>query len=263
MLPLAGSALPSSPEALREALKKGLMAHSVSAHSIAASGGEWPQLDDLTLDLTGAQVTRDTKLPVAKGAESSGIEVAKFQLQADPMRLEKTPARLFLKAANATLNFVKGKGAESALTLTAAKHGEIEIEVEKADLEELIRSIASEAAAKHGVEIKRTALTLAAHGSRALSFRAEVGAKMFVMSTTVTVSGEAEIDDKLNARVSKLTCSGDGMIGSLASGFIRPYFDQIESRPIPLMALSLGSIKLRDISVEAGKALTLRAKFSS
>jgi hypothetical protein len=53
------------------------------------------------------------------------------------------------------------------------------------------------------------------------------------------------------------------MIGSLASGFIKPYFDKIEQRPIALMALPLGAVKLRDISLEAGEALTLKAQFTS
>jgi hypothetical protein len=53
------------------------------------------------------------------------------------------------------------------------------------------------------------------------------------------------------------------MIGSLASGFIKPYFEKVEKQPIALMALPLGSVKLRDISLEAGETLTLRAQFSS
>jgi hypothetical protein len=39
--------------------------------------------------------------------------------------------------------------------------------------------------------------------------------------------------------------------------------EKAQQRPVPLMALSLGTVKLRDITVEGGDALTLHARFSS
>jgi hypothetical protein len=58
---------------------------------------------------------------------------------------------------------------------------------------------------------------------------------MFVMSATISVSGDAAIDDQLNARVSNLKCSGDGMIGSLASGSSSPTLTKSKAA-IALMA---------------------------
>jgi hypothetical protein len=263
MLPLAATDLPTSLEALADALESGLKKHGITAKGVKVSGGTYPAVNELTLDLTGATVTRETRLPVAKANRDDGVTVAHFSLKAAPLRLEKTPVRLTLEAHDTRLKFGQDEKKQAALVLTAAGKGEVEVQVQRGDVEELIRSMAAEAAAEHGVDIKDVRLAVATQGPRAVSFRAEVKAKMFVMSATITVSGEATIDDQLNARVSNLKCSGDGMIGNLASGFIKPYFDKIERNPIALMALPLGPVKLRDISLEAGEALTLSAKFSS
>ncbi len=83
------------------------------------------------------------------------------------------------------------------------------------------------------------------------------------MKTTVTAAGQVDIDDSLNARISKATCDGSGVIGTLACGFIRPYIAKYEGRSISLMALPLGSVRLRDLTVEAGESLTIHARLSA
>ena len=263
MLPLAGSGFPADHEALKTALEAGLKKHGIAHKSLRVEGDTYPQIEKLELDLSGAEVTRETRLPVAKSEVRHALTVANLKLTAKTLRLEKTPARLEIQATGAHFDFGYDSKKHSALILAGADKGDLLVQVQRADLEELLRTIATEAAAGHGVEVKSTRLELTTATPRTLTFRAEVKAKMFVMSATVTVSGEAEVDDQLNARLSKLTCSGDGMVGSVASGFIKPYFAKVENRPISLMALPLGTLKLRDISIAGGEALTLKASFQS
>jgi hypothetical protein len=263
MLPLAGTKIPASHDALQKALDSGLRKHGITPATISVEGGEHPHITALRIDLTGSQVTRDTRLPETEKSEGCGLTIGSFEIAGEPLRLEQTPVRLSITAKAAEFDFQRDAAGHPTLALSAARDGEVHVVVTRKDLEELIRSIASEAAAKQGVEIKSAQVELRSKGKRSLSFVAEVKARAMLMSTKVRVSGDAEIDDQLQARLSHLTCTGDGMIGSLASGFIRPYLEKAQQRPVPLMALSLGTVKLRDITVEGGDALTLHARFSS
>jgi hypothetical protein len=263
MLPLAGTKIPTSHDALQKALDSGLRKHGVTPTKIEVSGGEHPHVGTLKIDLTGSEITRDARLPKPEESAGCSLTVGSFTIAGEPLRLERTPVRLSITAQAAELEFQRDSAGHPTLTLSAAKDGEVHVEVTLKDLEELIRSIAAEAAAKQGVEIKSAQVELRSKGKRSLSFVAEVKAKAMLMSTKVKVSGDAEIDDKLQARLSNLSCAGDGMIGSLASGFIRPYLEKVEQKPVALMAFSLGTVKLRDISVQGGDALTLHARFSS
>jgi len=86
---------------------------------------------------------------------------------------------------------------------------------------------------------------------------------MFIMRAKVTVTGDLEVDDQLGARLAHLTCTGDGMVGSAATAVVRPHLEKLEGRVFPLLAFSLGKVRLKDIELEAGEGLRVRAAFSS
>ena len=60
-----------------------------------------------------------------------------------------------------------------------------------------------------------------------------------------------------------LAIGGEGMIASAAGGFIRPALAKLDGRTFSLMALSLGSIRLRDLQLRGGDSLRLTAQFGS
>jgi hypothetical protein len=105
MLPLATSDFPVSHEALTKALEDGLKKHGIVAKKVAPKGGAFPDVDELTIDLSGATVTRETRLPVAKAKGGKAVKVGHFILRAAPLRLEKTPVRLSLEAHGTEFEF--------------------------------------------------------------------------------------------------------------------------------------------------------------
>jgi hypothetical protein len=262
MLPLAGPQLPASSQDLAQALKGGLSARGLSAREITANGA-WPTLDLVRLDLTGARISR-AQLPDKAGDERcSGFTASRFELVAAPAELESTPVHISLQADQAEFDFTPAQAGESWMLMQRAAHGEVMVEVARADIERLVQTLATEAAGQHGVEIKGVKVNFTSRGPRAVSITAEVTAKMFIASAALTLSGDVDLDDRLNAQVSNLRFHGDGMIANLAGGFIRPQLAKLEGRKIPLTGFALGEISLRDVQLETGETLRLRAQFGS
>jgi hypothetical protein len=262
MLPLAGSSLPDSTDSLTQALRDGLAQHAIGAREIVASG-PWPKLDSLRLDFTGLALTRAQRLPGAKTPDAASVRVADFALIAAPLRFENAPIELSLCAKQAAFGFSESADGSRMFALTDAAHGDLALEVRREALETFLHGLAVEAASEHGVDVKKTRIELTARGPRELSFRAEVTAKMFIVTAAVTLSGELAVDDQLDARLSNLRFGGEGMIANAAGGFVRPHLEKLEGRSFPLMAFSLGSIKLRDLQLFGGDSLRLTAQFGS
>jgi hypothetical protein len=263
MLPLSGKTFPCTSRRLVSALKRGLGAEGLDARSVEANGGEFPIIDSLLLDLSDASVTRDVRIPPTNPADGvGGIEAGKFELRAEPLYMEKAPFEVRIQASHAVFAFA-GKPNHGALVLKDAREGSVSIAAAMKDLEALFHRLAVEAAEKQGAEVLATSVHLENQGPRSLTFRAEATAKMFFMTATLTLSGQLDVDAGLNARFSNLSLTGDGMIIKMASGFVRPKLDRLESRVIPLFAFSLGDLRLRHVEVSATKTLLIRAAFGS
>lgn len=260
MLPLAGPPFPDSAESLAQALRDGLARHGLAAQQIDARGS-WPALGELRLDFTGTRLTRAQRLPGASAPLAGRVEAAEFTLAAAPLHFEQTPIDLSLRATQTSFGFAQSADSEPLLVLEGAEHGELALEIRREALEALLQSVAAKAAGEHGVEVKKTRLELVSRSPRELAFRAEVTAKMFIVTAAITLSGEVTVDDQLDARLTNLRFSGEGMIANAAGGFIRPQLEKLEGRTFSLLALSLGRIKLRDVQLAGGDSLRLTTQF--
>ena len=58
-----------------------------------------------------------------------------------------------------------------------------------------------------------------------------------------------------------LATSGDGMIASLAGGFLRPRFAEMEKRVLSLAAFSVAGVKLHGVRISGGNSLRIEAQF--
>lgn len=265
MLPLAGPEFPRTHAALATAIREGLARFGIAARDVTVEGGTFPAIDLVRVDLSGAKVTRELRLPKpGEPSPTERIAVAHIEVIGAPLLFETTPLQLELRTAAAQLASSRSAAGEPTLTLAAAAGGHISIAAVVADLERLAQTLIASAASQQGVEIRETKVRLNPRGPRSADFEIEVTAKMFVMTAKVAVGGTLTIDDEFNARLSNLGCRGDGMLASAASGLLKPHFQRLENRTFPLLALSLGEVKLRDIALEtSGDALRLRAEFGS
>jgi hypothetical protein len=77
------------------------------------------------------------------------------------------------------------------------------------------------------------------------------------------VTGQLDLDDQLNLKVSDVKCAGDGGIAALACGILQPYLKKIDGRKFPLMSLALGEIRLRDVRLAVNDDVSITAEFGS
>ena len=262
MLPLACSQIPASPEELATALQEGFRKHGLAAHEVRASG-EWPRLAELSIDLTGAQFSRANELPKAGADPQPGVSIERLAISAAPFYFEKIPAQLDLHASKVECGFASDATSGFFLRLLRASSGSLSLESRRADLESALQTIARDLLAKQGADVKSAHLELIDRGPHSLGFRAEITAKAFLMTARVAVTGQLDLDEQLNLRVSHLATSGDGMIANLAGGFLRPRFADIEKRTIPLAAYSFAGVALHDARISGGEALRIEARFGA
>ena len=260
MLPLAAEKFPATPDELAAALTAGFAARGVKVESLRAEGAALNALAVLTVGLTGARLARGFRISSQPVTDAAAVLIERLEITGAPLDFEGTPLEVRVEAERAELHFA-GEPRDGALVLASADSGAVSLSVTQSALENLLHRLAKDAAEKQGVEIKKTALELTARGPRALAFRCAVTAKMFVMSADLSLSGNLDVDEQLDARVSGLTLGGDAMITKLAAGFVRPQLDRLEGRVISLRALAPGGLPLRGVEIAVRDGLEIRAKF--
>jgi hypothetical protein len=262
MLPLLAETVPTTVPAFTEALTRGLEQHGLIARQIETQASLFPIIDALRIDLSDAHLTRNFRLPECTVGNGNEVEIAQFELLASPIYFEKAAleVRLTAHGVSACQAMNDGRG---CLVLKSAVSGAVSVQMTRTSLEALFHSLATEAAAKQGLEVRKTGLHFTQNGPRSVAFRAEVTVKIFVMSAKLALTGSFVIDDELNARISNLVLDGDAMVLKLAGGYARPYLARLEGRVFPLLAFAPGGLKLRDVELTAGDTLIARAKFGA
>jgi len=258
MFPLAGSSPPNQPDELTRALADGLRACGLTSRSVQTDGA-WPELTRLAIDLTGAEATLATPVPVANEQIGAGPRLAAFELDAAPLHFEAIPVHLRVRLASAATEFARAAEGALALALASAASGEIDLHIFHADLEAGLHTLVAGLAKKHGADVKSTRLEITAPTARSLALQITATAKAFIVTTTVKVRGRVELDDQLNARCTGLVAEGEGMLGSMVESALRPRLAQFEGRTFALGAFVAGGLRLRDVSVRVDDALRLHA----
>jgi hypothetical protein len=256
VFPLAGKDFPTSSEELvtgiREALAEVLTLPKKES-AVAVSGGSFPHVKQLKINLDGASV--DVKEPPPKpkpvGKREPGIEVDQFEVSGHPVKYEQSKLDLDLKARGVKLDFARDKNKKPLLVLADAREGRVEARMSKADIEAAVKSIAGTVAKQHGINLQDLTLTLTSETDRSVAVEVRVKAKKMIMSGVIHVKGRLDLDDELNATVSGLSASGEGVIGTMASGILQNKLKAYEGKKFPLMAFSLGDTTLRDLNISA------------
>jgi hypothetical protein len=264
MFSLFTSVFPSSAADLEHLLNESLQRIFVTeSPPVRVLDHSYPHLSAINVSLDGACLRADAPRPPILSAASPAFEVDEFSLHASPLSLGPLAIDLSLSAREVQLGQGKDSTDQIVLSLASAADGKIEISATQTDLETLIAKLAKEQAAKQGITIDDVRLKLRQKSAESVAAEVDLRAKKLFLSASIRVTGQLDLDDQLNLKVSGLNCTGDGGIATMACGILTPYLRKIEGREIPLMSLSLGHVRLRDVRVDVGDKLRITAGFGS
>jgi hypothetical protein len=267
VFPLAGKDFPETADELAAAIRDALarVLTLPKKDGAVTAEGKFPSIKRLKVNLNNAEVsaTEPPPKPQPTGKRQKGIEVDQLEVSGKPISYEKNKLELELKASGVTLDFARDKKGQPLLVLADAKTGTVRAMMAKSDIEALARTAAEMAARGQGIKIEGLDLTLTGEGKRSLAAEVRVRAKKLMVSGVVRITGRVDIDDELNATVSKLDAEGEGMIGSMASGLVKSKLKPYEGRTFPLMTFSLGDVTLRDLAIDVKNNVQVTAEFGS
>lgn len=268
MFPLQEQEIPADAMALEAAVTDSLRKVFTlprNRKAVVIEGNRYPALDAVRIDLAGATIKIDQPPPKPKpvGKPKPGPSAKRFVLLGHPIHYHDATLDLELTAANVQFEYAADRKGALILMLKQAEDGRIEVRIGRDDLERLLLEAAKTAADAHGVTIQDVRIALEQETKDTIAAQVQVTAKKF-LSAVIDISGQLKIDQELNARLSMLTCEGQGMVGNLVCGFVRPQLQRIEGKRFSLMALSLGEVRLRDLDIAVDqKTLHISAAFGS
>jgi hypothetical protein len=266
MFPLAGSEFPTSTEQLKRAVT-GVLAASLSSGNknelVSAAGGTYPNIDKVRIELSGATVNLAKLPPRPKpaGERKPGVKVGELEVVGQPIRIENSAMYFRLFGRGLIFDYARDAQSRPLLVLANAQDGQIDLKIDKRDLQALLLSAATQAAKEQGVTIQDLKLELTSKGPRAVAVRADVKAKKMMMSGQITIRGRADLNDQLVATLSDLSCDGQGVVGIMAAAFLRERLKKLEGQAFSLMALSMGDVSLRDLQLKINGAVEVTARF--
>jgi len=231
---------------------RGLLAQGVAVHGDAVKvAGEYPEMSSMTIDVTGATPLDH---PSGKWLDGAGGEVlgefsvAELQVIGRPFGDAARPIDLEVLARGYRAQFVRTPDGAIALRMAGAEEGRLVASIARSTVERIGMIEAGKAARAQGVEIKDVQVAWRSEGPRNLSVEVQVKAKKgFLPAAVIRVRGRVAIDAALTATVSGLSVDGEGMVGSMAAGLIRPKLMQAEGMSKSLLAIPLDELRIKDV----------------
>lgn len=265
MFPLKTTTFPSSADELARLLNESLRdLFRVQADPVAIQAASYPHLEQLHVSLDGARVLgRPPSIPALPGETSPALEVDSLAINASPLAAGPAAIDLSLSARAVSIHQGVNSAGAVVLLLHSATDGAITIMASPSDIEAAIAEVARTEAGKHGVTIDSVQLTLRSNGSRSLAAEVSLRAKKLFLSASIQLTGQLDLDEELNARISGLDCTGDGALAGIACGMLKPHLQKMEGRVFPLMSLPLGEVHLRDVRIAVADKLSVTAAFGS
>lgn len=265
MFPLHTATLPSSASDLERLLNESLQrVFETESKPVVVRDLSYPHLEAINISLDGAQLRSDPPHPpVSSSKAAPALEVDRLVISASPLSLGPASIDLALSARDVQFGQAKDSNGQILLSIENAGDGHATISATPAGVEEFITRLAQDQGNKQGITIDNVQLNVRQESEHSLAAEVRLRARKLFLSASLTVTGQLELDDQLNLKISNLSCTGDGGSATLACGILQPYLEKIDGREFPLMSLPLGEIRLRDVRLDVGDKLSVTAKFGS
>jgi hypothetical protein len=265
VFPLKTKIFPATAAALARHLNDSLRELFVlTREPVEVHDKSYPHLDSLTVCLDGARLPeRPPPMPSVTGERRPALTIDALAFDASPIFVGPAPVDFKLSATHVELHQANDRDGNVLLLVHQVTDGHIQISLAISDLEALIAEVAKTEAGKHGVNIDRVELSLRSRSSRSLAAEVRLRAKKMFISASLRVTGQLDLDEQLNAKISGLDCTGDGAIASVACGVLKPHLQKLDGRELSLMSLPLGEVRLRDVQIAVNEKLSVSAAFGA
>ena len=265
MFPLYTTALPSSAPELEQVLNESLRRiFETGSDPVTVRDHSYPHLAVINISLDSAQLRSDPpRPPVSAGTASPALKVDQLVLSASPLSLGPASIDLAISTRDVQLGQAKDSKGQILLSIENAGDGHASISATHAALEAFITSLAQDQGNKQGITIDSVQLNVRQESEHSLAAEVRLRARKLFLRASLKVTGQLDLDDQLNLKMSDLKCTGDGGIAAFACGILQPYLEKIEGRKFPLMSFALGEIRLRDVRLDVGDKLSVTAEFGS
>jgi hypothetical protein len=265
MFPLYTATFPSSAADLQRLLNESLQRIFVAeSDPVTVRERSYPHLDALNISLNGARLRADPPHPpIVSGETSPALKIDQLTLSASPLSLGPAAVNLSVSAREVQVGQGKDPNNQIVLSLESAADGNIEISVRQSDLEALTAKLAQNQASKQGITIDNVQLKLRQESAHSIAAEVRLRARKLFLQASIRVTGQLDLDDQLNLKISGLNCTGDGGMATLACGILTPYLQKIDGQEFPLMSIPCGQVRLRDVQLAVDENLTITAQFGS
>jgi hypothetical protein len=266
MFPLIASTFPATRGELAHAITAALanVLALPSRDSVVSIVGErFPVIERLEVDLSGASIRKDSMphKPRPGQERQPGPSAQQFRVIAKPLSYESSRFDLSLDAREVRLDYARDRDGQPMLVLKSAQEGNVQARISHADLQAALLSLASQFAERQKIVIQDLHVTLTQASPRSVAAEVRIAARKMFVTGVISVRGQVNIADDLTATISNLDASGEGVVGAMAAGLIRPQLQPHNGRVVPLLAFSLGDVALRDVSVTVDDGLHVTASF--
>ena len=225
--------------------------------------GDFPHMQSLVIDLSGGEIKSAYRPTSLKGVDKHTIvaHVDELKYIADPVSYDNAAQHLVIDASDVTLSLLHGKGEKEVLVMSDVGSGDAHFDAKIEDLNTLLLAASREHAGSSGFFVTTTKLHMTSANPHSLAASLEVNGFFLVIPTSITISGQIDIDDDFQATLSHLKCKGGAVGGGIAAAFINDRLTKYEGKRQPLTAFPGSKMRLRDVHIAVDDSLHVNAEF--
>lgn len=268
VFPFDADRRPKTAEAFAAAMDQGYrrsLALPEDHPIVQTSGGTYPDVESIRIDFCDAVVDahKESRRPSDKHLALHALDAGRLEVLGHRMSVEGATVSIGLEATRATLLFTRDKKDRPLLVLNDAKNGRMTFETSSRDVERLLLAAARKGAGAYGLSVDATRLKMTVDDGRTVRIDLKLSARVGFVPAGLRFRARVDIDDRLDARMTQLSCTGDEILGPLISGLIQPFLKKYEGKTRPLMNFPATAMRLRDIHIDADQTIRVSAEFGS
>jgi hypothetical protein len=267
IFPLSGRNLPRTRDELGTSLSHAwdkTMQVPDSSKVVQMEGEGYPSLQSLRIDLSDSTIPsgKSDKIKPSNKPQSQ-VGVDRFEFIGSPLMCDSAKLNVSISAADAHLDIERDRTGKPILLLTDAKSATLKFDATGADLQKILVEDLRTASAPYGVRINGASLHLMSDNEHSISVDLYVSTQIALMPAGMRFKAHVDIDDKMQATLTGLSCDGDRLLGPLIVGLLRPGLAQYEGKTRPLFSFPSPKLHLHDISLHVDDSIHLNAGFGS